>query len=191
MKIDNRITIHRLKNVIIYNFWMYLLLIVAFVFIFSAVEFYVNKPTDDEILSIWMDDYLGLDDSTEQKIKEIGTNYGIKEYHFHNHDSLETEYSTYFATIGIYNTDIYILLKDEDDEKKDTIESYEDSGVFMDLSVLGLNLEGSEYYEHNGTKIGVKYGKYYIFVRNGGSITNDLAKEVIELLINESNSKLK
>ena len=178
---DNKITKERIYSSVNYSWYFYLLLIVGFVSIISVTEYYVNLPSDSEVMRIWVDRPSSLTTSDKELIHQKAEELGYKKsliYEYYNEDV--NNYSTAFSTVGLFETDIFLLLKDDNDEKLDSIEAHQD-GLYMDLSLLGI--EGVEYYSYNGVNIGIKYKEYYILARSKNTKTNEQLKEMIEYII--------
>lgn len=179
--IDNSFNKERITHGIVYHWYIYLLVAALLVGGLTITEYYVNLPSDSEVLRVWVDKPGYFTSSMKEKLHLKAEEIGLRDsliYEYYYDD--KNNYNVAFTTVGLFETDIYLLVKDNDDEYEDAIETYQDD-LFMDLSFI--DIDGAEYYSYNGANIGIKYKDYYIFARNQNTKTQEQIKEVIEYIL--------
>lgn len=182
--IENDITKERISSSVGFSWYLYLLIIGALISCVCVTEYYVNLPSDSEVLRIWIDKPGKLSSDFKEEYHNFASEQGYKDsliYEYYYED--RTNYSVAFSTVGLFETDIFLLIDEDNDDYENSIEVHRES-LFMDLSfVEGNNLE---YYVFEGKKIGIKYGDYYIFARNDNTKTQEQLKAAIEFILSNS-----
>lgn len=181
LTIDDKLTKDRVIGSFNYSWYIYILVVGILSLGLTAVEHYATLPNDSETIRIWIDRPSEFTTSMvsgfHNKAKEMGFKDSlVYEYYYQT----TSDYSVAFSTLGLYNTDIYILVHEEDNDYEDPLEVYGDR-LFMDLSILGI--EEGEFYTVNNQNIGIKKDDYYILVRKDNTKTNEQLKEMIEYLL--------
>lgn len=168
------------KRAFLKKAWIWVLIIVASVSVWTIVFYWASQPLSSETLVVWVGAEANLNNELKEKIQDVALKNGMKESSVNSYDPANEYYSAAFA-MQTMTVDIYVL---KQDEALSMCQSLAETGayIFKELNEDYAALRQVLIYED--TPVGVQFfNEYYVFVNYYSNKPQELLFEAVSTIV--------